>query len=81
MLLALTNFNLINKKIISIGTLPLLINPITDQKAELTGTSTYGSSLLISFNDKSEIVLVDENGNYSLNLENTLHESTEKKQI
>lgn len=30
-LLALTNFNLINKKIISIGTLPLLINPITDQ--------------------------------------------------
>lgn len=77
MLLALTNFNLINKKIISIGTLPLLINPITDQKAELTGTSTYGSSLLISFNDKSEIVLADENGNYSLNLESTLPEGTE----
>lgn len=74
---ALTNFNLINKKIISIGTLPQLINPITDQMIELTGVSSPNSSLLISFNDKSEIVLADENGNYSLNLESTLPKGTE----
>lgn len=72
-LLALTNFNLINKKIISIGTLPLLINPITNQMT----VSNPNSSLLISFNDKFEVVLADENGNYSLNLKNTLPESTE----
>lgn len=32
--------------------------------------------MLISFNDKFEVILADEIGNYSLNLENTLSEST-----
>ena len=73
---ALTNFNIHNKKIISIGLTPLLINPVTDESTTITGIAAPNSSLLIKYNNESHIVVSDSTGAYTLNLEAPQPEGT-----
>ena len=73
---ALTNFNIHNKKIISIGLTPLLINPVTDESTTITGIATPNSSLLIKYDNQSHIVVSNSTGAYTLNLETPQPEGT-----
>ena len=73
---SLTNFNIHNKKIISIGLTPLLINPVTDESTTITGIAAPNSSLLIKYNNEAHIVVSDSTGAYTLNLETPQPEGT-----
>lgn len=73
---ALTNFNIHNKKIISIGLTPLLINPVTDESTAVTGFAAPNSSLLIKYNNESHVAVSDSTGAYTLNLEAPQPEGT-----
>lgn len=73
---ALTNFNIHNKKIISIGLTTLLINPVTDESTAITGIAAPNSSLLIKYNNESHIVTSNSTGAYTLNLETPHSEGT-----
>ena len=73
---SLTNFNIHNKKIISIGLTPLLINPVTDESTTITGIAAPNSSLIIKYNNESHIIVSDSNGAYTLNLETPQPEGT-----
>lgn len=60
----LTNFILNNKKIISIGLIPLHIDSLTDTDTNMSGITDKNASLLIQYNDLNEIINADSNGNY-----------------
>lgn len=63
----LSNFTLNNKKIISIGLIPLHIDSLTDTDINISGITDKNASVLIQYNDLSEIVNADLNGNYVYN--------------
>ena len=69
---SLDNFNFPTKKILSIGSLPLRINALTDADTEIIGVTQPLSSILIQYNDIAETVVADDTGNFTYNMETTL---------
>ncbi len=68
----LTNFNLTGKKSISIGTMKLVLNSISDETTILSGITEANAEVKIAINSTNTTVLSDTNGNFSLPLENPL---------
>ena len=61
----LSNFNFANKKILSIGTIPLYIHSLTDQDTTISGITGPQNSILITYDDKSNVVVADESGEFT----------------
>lgn len=59
---SLSNFNIIDKKILSIGTFFFCINPITEKDTTISGMTRANASILIEYEDSSVVVNADENG-------------------
>lgn len=72
----LTNFNFPNKKILSIGTVPLRLNAITDKDTNMSGITYSNASILIEYNDVSTIVKANEEGIFSYDYQETLEVGT-----
>lgn len=72
----LTNFNFPNKKILSIGTVPLRLNAITDKDTNMSGITDSNASILIEYNDVSTIVKANEEGIFSYNYQEALDVGT-----
>lgn len=72
----LTNFNFPNKKILSIGTVPLRLNAITDKDTNMSGITDPNASILIEYNDVSIIVKANEEGIFSYDYQETLDVGT-----
>ena len=72
----LTNFNFPNKKILSIGTVPLRLNSITDKDTNMGGITDPNASILIEYNDVSTIVKANEEGVFSYDYQETLDVGT-----
>lgn len=72
----LTNFNFPNKKILSIGTVPLRLNSITDKDTNMSGITDSNASILIEYNDVSTIVKANEEGIFSYDYQETLDVGT-----
>ena len=68
----LTNFIFPNKKIFSIGNFGFRINAITDEDLKMSGETLANASILISYNNVNEVVLADDNGNFSYEYAETL---------
>ena len=68
----LTNFNFPNKKILSIGTVPLRLNAITDKDTNMSGITDPNASILIEYNNVSTIVKANEDGVFSYDYQDTL---------
>ena len=68
----LSNFNFVNKKILSIGDFTLRINAVTDSDLSISGKTGTGNSVLISYNDSSAVVVSDENGNFKYDYDSAL---------
>lgn len=62
---SLDNFNIIDKKIISIGTFLLYIGAVTDKDTVLSGKTEKYASVLIEYENVSEVVLANENGEFT----------------
>ena len=62
---ALTNLNFPNKKAIFIGTLPLVIASLTDLDTTLKGRTSSKASILISYDNTSNVVIADEKGDFT----------------
>lgn len=72
----LANFNFPNKKILSIGTVPLRLNAITDKNTNMSGITDPNASILIEYNDVSTIVKANEEGVFSYDYQETLDVGT-----
>ena len=72
----LTNFNFPNKKILSIGTVPLRLNAITDKDTNMSGITDSNASILIEYNDVSTIVKANEDGIFSYDYQEALDVGT-----
>ena len=72
----LANFNFPNKKILSIGTVPLRLNAITDKNTNMSGITDPNASILIEYNDVSTIVKANEEGIFSYDYQETLDVGT-----
>ena len=68
----LKNFIFANKKILSIGDVPMHINPITDESTTLSGKSLTNSSILIEYDDIKTVVLTDKSGYFTYSYEKHL---------
>ena len=68
----LTNFIFQNKKIMSIGSFPINLNPITDQDTTISGKTEAFASLLIQYDDKNMISVADKDGNFTSEIGTTL---------
>ncbi len=69
---SLDNFNIANKKILSIGIFSFSINAITDKDTNMSGITSANASVLISYNDIDAVCLSDEEGNFSYLYDNPL---------
>ena len=74
---SLNNLIFNNKRIMSIGTFNIFLNPITDEDTLITGNTLSHTSLLIKYNDVVDTIICDENGNFTYTLSNTLEIGTE----
>ncbi len=68
----LTNFNIANKKIISVGTVEFMVNALTDTDTMMSGVTDINSSVLIEFNNFSTVVRANEDGEFSYSYTDTL---------
>ncbi len=68
----LSNFNLTGKKCISIGTMNLILNSISDESTTVSGITEANADVKITINSISKTITADEKGNFSLPLENPL---------
>ena len=73
---ALSNFNIVDKKAISIGTMKFLPNAVTDESLVINGITSENASVLINYNNESITVKADETGHFSYTLDNTLEIGT-----
>ena len=69
---SLTNFVFANKKILSIGDFPFRASSITDEDKIVSGLTLPNASVLITINDTSNIVLADDTGKFTYNLDSAL---------
>lgn len=70
----LTNMIFANKKILSIGSFQMHINPITDESIIVSGKTSIESSILIEYNNSNIVSLTDGFGNFSHELKIPLKE-------
>lgn len=63
----LSNFVFHNKRVLSIGDFPLLVDAVTDKDTKITGHTLSNASILISYNDVSSVVPSDDDGNFIYN--------------
>lgn len=68
----LSNYNIINKKILSVGIIPLHIFAVTDTDTEFRGVTDKNASVLIEYNDVSTTVVADDLGNFSYSYDEAL---------
>lgn len=68
----LTNFNISNKKILSIGTFPFIVDSVTDEDEIMSGITTSLASILIEYDDVNVVVQADETGKFSYSYSGTL---------
>lgn len=61
----LTNFIFPNKKILSIGKIPFSVNASTDKDTIMRGITLPKANILIKYDDVSQIVTSDEDGNFT----------------
>ena len=61
----LKNLNFANKKTLSIGSLPMHLNPITDESVTMSGKSLPNSSVLIEYDNIKTVVLTDDSGYFT----------------
>lgn len=59
---ALTNFQIGNKKALSIGTMPLMINALSDTDIIIKGVTTPNAQILLSYQSTSKTIIADETG-------------------
>lgn len=64
---SLENFIFPNKKIMSIGDIPIHVNALTDTDTTMNGITESYASILIQYNEVSAITDANENGNFSYN--------------
>lgn len=76
---ALSNFNLIGKKIISFGVTPLRINASTDQDTIIKGFINPNASVLIEYNNNTYPVVADSTGFFTHTMASTLPIGTKIK--
>lgn len=76
---ALSNFNIIGKKIISIGTTPLRINAITDAATTIKGFINPNASVLIEYESIVTSVTTSSEGLFTYEMTNTLPIGTKLK--
>ena len=76
---ALSNFNLIGKKIISFGVTPLRINALTDQDTIINGFINPNSSVLIEYNNNTYPAVADSTGLFTHTMTSTLPIGTKIK--
>lgn len=69
---ALTNFIFPNKKIFSLGTFVFNVNALTDKDTKMVGLTKPKASILIQYNEVSEVITADENGQFSYTYEEAL---------
>lgn len=67
-----SNFNIVDKQILSIGVVPFYLNSITDKDTTLSGNTEAYASILIEYDNVSEVVKADENGIFIYSYVNTL---------
>ena len=68
----ITNFSFVNKKIITVGTMLFKPNAVTDTSTKISGISLPNSSVLIRFNDTESVIVCNDNGEFSYELDSTL---------
>lgn len=61
----LTNFIFPNKKILSVGKIPFRVNALTDKDTIMRGITLPKANILIKYDDVSQIVTSDEDGNFT----------------
>ena len=76
---ALSNFNLIGKKIISFGVTPLRINALTDQDTIIKGFINPNASVLIEYNNNTYPAVADSTGLFTHTMASTLPIGTKIK--
>lgn len=74
---SLSNLNIANNKIFSIGDTLLKLNPISDESIVIEGITEPYSSVLIEYNNNNFVIESSESGNFSHSLETTLPIGTE----
>ena len=62
---SLEYFNFANKKILSIGKLNFVVNSLTDKDTSISGITKPNASILIEYNDVSDVVLADDTGKFN----------------
>lgn len=76
---SLTNFIFANKKIFSLGLFKLKIKAITDEDISMKGLTLPLASILITYNETSEVIEADESGAFVYNYETPLPIGTQIK--
>lgn len=69
---SLDNFIFSNKRIFSVGDFPFMVNALTDSDTSMSGVTLENASVLITYNDKSSVVICDEKGNFSYSYDEAL---------
>lgn len=69
---SLSNFVFANKKTLSIGDFAFRASSITDEDTTLSGLTLPNASVLITINDTSNVVLADDTGKFTYNLDSAL---------
>lgn len=72
----INNFNIHNKKIISIGTFSFVVAPLTDTDIALSGKTESYASILIKYENITGYIKADENGEFSYNFDTPLKVGT-----
>lgn len=74
---ALTNFQLQNTPVFSIGKMMLNIDAITDKQTQIQGYTTPLAEVQIKYDDSQQIVVANDTGVFTTTLSNALPEGTE----
>ena len=68
----LTNFIFPNKRILSIGLVPLVIDPLTDEDTTIIGKTSPNASILITYLEESIVIVADSEGSFTHTYTNPL---------
>lgn len=72
----LNNFIFQTKKILTIGTLKIHINALTNTDTVIKGITTQNASILISYNDQNIVTQADDQGSFTYTYQTPLEEGT-----
>ena len=74
---SLDNFKLNDCKVISFGSMPISLNPVTNESTLLSGYTDKNAEVRISYLDKEEVVSANDYGYFELVIDKVLSEGTE----